>query len=160
MEITGVDTLLVVPFDARPALAAFLHGMRRRWPPALVVFDDGVGGTVTDPEEVAAFPARGEVAIARDAAMDRHWAEHGYAPMADGEGPVALFYRCHRDLVMDVDVAGNGPLSGWTDVELALPEATVLTLVTHAAPAEDAFCAAILALLRESLGYRRADEGA
>ncbi|MEV6372458.1 hypothetical protein [Micromonospora musae] len=160
MEITGVDTLLVVPFDARPAVAAFLDALRRSWPAAAVSLDDGAGQVVTDLGDAAAFPDRGELAVARDARMDQHWEEHGYAPMADGAGPVALFYHCHRRLVVDVDVLGAngleaGPLSGWTGVELVLPEATALTLVTHAEPVEDAFCRSVLELLREALGYRR-----
>ncbi len=161
MEITGVDTLIVVSLDARPAVAAFLREMRQRWPDAVLGFDDGAGDTIADPEDVAAFPARGEVTIARDAAMDEHWAEHGYAPTPDGAGPVALFYELRRNLIVRVDVAGqggldDGPLSGWTDVELVLPEATTLTLVTHAAPDSDGFCAAVLTHLQEALGYRKA----
>ncbi|WP_330464120.1 hypothetical protein [Micromonospora zamorensis] len=164
MEITGVDTPIVVPFDGRPAVAAFVHGMRRLWPSALIGFDDGEGSPTTDFDHPSGFPARGELTFARDDAMDEHWADHGYAAMSDGAGPVALFYNIHRNLVVDVDVAGegglgDGPLSGWTEVELALPEATALTLVTHAPPAEDVFCAAILTLLREALGYRRAVGG-
>ncbi|WP_433130019.1 hypothetical protein ACQPWW_06225 [Micromonospora sp. CA-240977] len=161
MEITGVDTLVMVPFDARPAVTAFVRGMRRLWPSALIEFDDGKGATTTAFVDASRFPTHGELTFARDGVMDEHWEEHGYAPMSDGSGPVALFYEIHRSLVMKVDVAGeggldDGPLSGWTEVELALPEATALTLVTHAAPIEDAFCATILALLRETLGYGRA----
>lgn len=153
-----MDTLVVVPFDARLAVAAFVDGMRRLWPFALIGFDDGKGTTTTDLADATSFPAHGELTFARDGAMDEHWEERGYAPMSDGSGPVALFYEIHRSLVVEVDVAGDGglddgPLSGWTDVELALPEATALTLVTHATPTEDAFCATILALLREALGY-------
>ncbi|MER7442360.1 hypothetical protein [Micromonospora avicenniae] len=160
MEITGVDTLLVVPFDARPAVAAFLDVLRRRWPEATVCFDDGAGQAVADLANAPGFPDRGELAVARNDAMDDHWEENGYAPMADGVGPVALFYQCHRQLVVDVDVLGDrgldvAPLSGWTGVELVLPQATALTLVTHADPAEDAFCQDVLALLRNALGYRR-----
>ncbi|MET7877748.1 hypothetical protein [Micromonospora profundi] len=163
MEITGVDTVVVVPFDARPAVTAFVHGMRRLWPSARIGIDDGREPMVIDLEEAAGYPARGELMFARDPAMDEHWEEHGYLPMPDGSGPVTLIYEIHHDLVVEVDVAGegrldDGPLSGWTGVELALPEATALTLVTHAAPAEDAFGAAILALLREALGYQRASD--
>ncbi|MBQ0981680.1 hypothetical protein [Micromonospora sp. M61] len=161
MEITGVDTLIMVPFDGRPSVAAFVHGMRRLWPSALIGFDDGKGTTATDLADATSFPAHGELTFARDGAMDEHWEKGGYAPMSDGSGPVALFYEIHRSLVVEVDVAGDGglddgPLSGWTEVELAMPEATAFTLVTHAAPIEDAFCATILTLLRESLGYRGA----
>jgi hypothetical protein len=159
VEITGVDTPVVVPFDARPAVAAFVDGMRRLWPSALIGFDDGEGSTTTDLADATGFPTHGELTFARDGSMDEHWEECGYAPMPDGSGPVALFYGIHRRLVVEVDVAGeggldDGPLSGWTDVELALPVATALTLVTHAAPTEDTFCATVLALLREALGYR------
>jgi len=163
VEITGVDTLVVVPFDARPAVTAFVHGLRRLWPSALIGIDDGREPMTIDLGDAAGYPARGELTFARDAAMDEHWEEHGYLPMPDGSGPVTLIYEIHHGLVVEVDVAGegrlnDGPLSGWTGVELALPEATALTLVTHAAPAEDAFCAAILALLREALGYQRASD--
>lgn len=48
VEITGVDTPIVVPFDGRPAVAAFVNGMRRLWPSALVGFDDGEGNPTTD----------------------------------------------------------------------------------------------------------------
>ncbi|MET8526227.1 hypothetical protein [Micromonospora sp. NPDC005172] len=153
-----MDTPVVVPFDARPAVAAFVDLMRRLWPSALVGFDDGEGTTTTDLADATSFPAHGELTFARDGSMDEHWQECGYAPMSDGPGPVALFYEIHRSLVVQVNVAGeggpdDGPLSGWTGVELALPVATTLTLVSHAAPTEDTFCATVLALLREALGY-------
>ncbi|WP_446212981.1 hypothetical protein [Micromonospora sp. IBSANI012] len=157
MDLTGVDTLMIVSRDARDGLAQFTRDMREMWPSALITLMDSKScAQIASFGNAADFPMKGEMTFARDARMDDHWELEGYSAMSDGAGPFAIFYECRKNLSLGVNVVRTSGeategFSSWEDTDLLLLEATAVTLVSHGAPDQDSFSSSIWNMLRNRM---------
>jgi hypothetical protein len=96
VEITGWDTVIFTVTPPRVVFGRVVATVLSRWPMALV---EGLGPADTRPEVLASTPndrfpnGPGHPIFYRDAAIARHMEDHAYVPMADGDGPFAVFVR-------------------------------------------------------------------
>ena len=93
--ITGDDTVLLAGGRVDRAIRTMLDRLLDRWPDMVTAVDgvrDGVFQRWRMMRDLV--PAgRGEVYVARDAAMERRWDKVGYSLMDNDEGPFGLLYR-------------------------------------------------------------------
>ena len=106
MHPTGWDTVIFTTVRPRRIFGTFLAKMAGRWPSAHVEVHTKskrqIGSHLDFPEE--ALPPDLEcVLVFQDQAMDRHCEENGYVPMADGDGPVALWTRKRPDIAFRIE---------------------------------------------------------
>jgi hypothetical protein len=88
---TEMDSVLIAPGQAGPAVRTMLDEVHTRWPNMVAMLDDDFHPW---PEVRDLLPPdHGEVYLARDPAMEREWDDTGYILMAGGEGPFAILYR-------------------------------------------------------------------
>jgi hypothetical protein len=93
--ITGDDTVLLAGGRIDRAIRTMLDRLLDRWPDMLTAVDGVRDGVFQRwPMMRDLVPAgKGEVYVARDAAMERRWDEVGYSLMEHDEGPFALLYQ-------------------------------------------------------------------
>lgn len=157
MDLTGYPTDFVADLGFPAAARRFLERRVRRWPGLLlngVRPDAAALGSWHLPEERDAYESD-ILGFARDAAMEQHWEDEGYALDGTGEGPFALFYSRYGGPLTAGAVTG---VSGVPDrvaesvesIGLMLSGFFVVSLLTPEEPAADAFSGTVLRDLRES----------
>jgi hypothetical protein len=149
MELTGYDTVIFSDSEPRQVFSVFLAALLHRWPNALVDLESEAGrliGSHTLAVEAKMPEFEGQLLVFRDATMKDHCEQHGYTPMADGDGPVALWLRTREAVRFKFDnldeiwsqpvqVGKVEPYSGW----LCSSSIRELTIVTPDSPERDAF---------------------
>jgi hypothetical protein len=151
--VSGVDQVIISP--ASPvALRRFLDGWGARWPDMRTAVGGVLGSEFFRWHDIRpALPdERGEILVARDAAMNDDWDEHGYRLGSRGEGPFYILYnRTPTNLRM---LALQDPLSlGYQfepyEVELV---GSGLFLITVVLPDADSdFSTGVMAAVRDAL---------
>ncbi|AKH82294.1 hypothetical protein AA958_08670 [Streptomyces sp. CNQ-509] len=157
MDLTGYPTDFVADLGFPGAARRFLERRARHWPRLFLngaPLDDTALGGWQLPEEPDASESN-LLGFARDAAMEQHWEDEGYALDETGEGPFALFYsRYGRPLTAGAITGVSGvPEQVAESVEsigLMLSGFFVVSLLTPDDPATDPFSGAVLRDLRES----------
>ncbi|HEX5115506.1 MAG TPA: hypothetical protein VFW65_09960 [Pseudonocardiaceae bacterium] len=93
--MSGVDRVIISPGSPVVALRRFLDGWGARWPDMRTAVDGVLGSEFFRWHDVRpALPdGQGEILVARDAAMNDDWDEHGYRLLPEGEGPFYILYR-------------------------------------------------------------------
>lgn len=93
--ITGADTVLMTAAAPRLAVRAFLDRWSARWPDmrVLVTGHDESGFAEWARARDVLPTARGNVLVARDAAMVEAWDEFGYELPDSAEGPFTVMYE-------------------------------------------------------------------
>ncbi|MFW6690312.1 hypothetical protein [Streptomyces sp. MAR4 CNX-425] len=157
MEPTGYPTDFVADLAFPGVARRFLVRRARHWPRLFLNGERLVGADLGNwrlPEAADSSDAN-ILGFARDAAMEQHWEDEGYALDATGEGPFALFYSRHPRPLTAAAVTGVSavPAAVAESVEsvgLMLTAFFVVTVLTPADPAADPFSGAVLRDLRES----------
>ena len=91
---SGVDQVIISPASPVVALRRFLDGWGARWPDMRTAVGGVLGSEFFRWHDVRpALPdGQGEILVARDAAMNDTWDEHGYRLLPEGEGPFYILY--------------------------------------------------------------------
>ncbi|WP_407564750.1 hypothetical protein [Streptomyces sp. 184] len=158
MELTGYPTDFLADVGFPEAVRRFLVRRTGHWPQLLLNgerLDDAALRNWQLPEEPDASESN-ILGFARDAAMEQHWEDEGYALDDTREGPFALFYsRYSRPLTAGAVTGVSGvPEQLAESVEsigLMLTGFFVVTLLTPDDPATDPFSGIVLRDLRDSL---------
>lgn len=157
MELTGHPTDFLADLGFPEAARKFLVHRTRHWPLLILNgerLDDAALASWQLPEE--ANPSDSNIlGFARDAAMEQHWEDEGYALDDTREGPFALFYsRYSRPLsagsVTGVSGVPEAVAESVESIGLMLTGFFVVTLLTPDDPATDPFSGTVLRDLRES----------
>ncbi|GAA2120273.1 hypothetical protein [Streptomyces synnematoformans] len=157
MDLTGYPTDFVADLGFPEAARRFLVRRTRRWP-RLSLNGERLDDAALDGWRLPEEPDASEsniLGFARDAAMEQHWEDEGYALDDTREGPFTLFYSRYRQPLTAASVTGVSgvPESVAESVEsigLMLTGFFVVTLLTPDDPATDPFSGTVLRDLRES----------
>jgi hypothetical protein len=164
MEITGYDLVVFTFEPPRQVFTRILASVLVRWPGALVQnLDGGAEAPVTPgasltPQQLPA--GAGVLLFLRDEAMNRHMEAHTYVPMADGEGPFAVWARVRREVelacssVDELQVRDEPPRGGRSPEPypawLCSPIVYEITAVTPGDPDEHPFSAWVLGVFKRA----------
>ncbi|GAA2667227.1 hypothetical protein GCM10010400_29920 [Streptomyces aculeolatus] len=157
MDLTGYPTDFLADLGFPEAARRFLVRRTRRWPRLSLngtPLDDAAPASWQLPEEPGASGSH-ILGFARDAAMEQHWEDEGYALDGTREGPFALFYSRHGGPLTARAVTGVSgvpePVAESVEsIGLMLTGFFVVTLLTPDDPATDPFSGTVLNDLRAS----------
>jgi len=161
LEIEGVASYFVAVGPVKAAVNRFADSMARTWPRIHVSTDphnvprtNWIRGTSSvreiDPNDAEAYFARDEVAIG-------HFQQNSYAPLPDGTGVVAVWFRplqsYERTAPFTIPEDRNvSPRRSSIDTTLVLPDpAFSVMLLTPTHPEDGDFSSMIWDLLHEAI---------
>lgn len=161
MEIEGVDSYFRTVGPVKAAVNSFAASMARTWPyvhvstdPHNVPHTDWVRG-IASVREID--PNDAEVYFARDEAAIGHFRENSYAPLPDGTGVVAVWFRplqpYERTPALTIPEDRNvSPRRSSIDATFVLPDpAFSVMLLTPTHPEDGDFSSMIWDLLLEAI---------
>jgi hypothetical protein len=162
VEISGWDTIIFTFTPPHVVFERLLAAVLARWPAAIVDLEPAAAGLQPVAEITAAQCLKSEWPLFhRDTAMAQHMQQHGYAPMADGDGPFAVIVRERKDI--EFEIAGinelqaadhqqsvGQPPSGY-HAWLCGPLVYEITAVTPSDPTADLFSACVLAEVKRAV---------
>lgn len=117
----------------------FLRLIANRWPAAMfhVTDDSSNEECCASPSDLplTVGPTQGTVTICRDTGMQEHLDRFGLVAMADGEGPMVLFFWC-KTHGCDLDLVTSAPasedeFSAWAVAQLSSACGVTRTIVNE-----------------------------
>jgi hypothetical protein len=101
MEITGWDTVIFTCQDPRRSLLTVVSILAEKWPNRIIELESPISQEIV-PVLSRLKKENGFILVLRDKKMEKFTDENGFASLADGQGPIAFFYRTRGPAIFEI----------------------------------------------------------